>query len=179
MKHEGNVILIGFMGAGKSSVGRLLAKRLGRSFVETDEMIVAEEGKPISAIFAEHGETSFRALEAQVLERLKLRRDEVITTGGGLPCGDGAMEALRSMGTVIWLRGDFDLIYERARRSGTRPMLHERSREEVEALYHKREPYYREAHLTIDVGGLSLDQVVARIISRLDARNVKSEERGA
>ena len=179
MVPEGNIILIGFMGAGKSSVGRLLAKRLGRSFVETDEMIVAKEGKPIAAIFAEHGEAYFRALEAEVLAPLKLRRDGVITTGGGLPCGDGAMEALKSMGTVVWLRGDFGLIYERARRSGKRPMLAERSRGEVEALYHEREPHYREAHLTIDVDGLSPDQVVERIISELNARNAKSEERRA
>lgn len=179
MTGQGNIILVGFMGAGKSSVGRLLAKRLGRSFVETDEMIVAKEGTPIPAIFAEHGEAYFRALEAEVLSLLKLKRSEVITTGGGLPCGDGAMEALKSMGTVIWLRGGFDLIYERARRSGTRPMLVERSRKDVEALYGQREPYYQEAHLTIDVDGLSLDQVVARVISELVSRDVKGEGRRA
>jgi len=125
----GNVILVGFMGAGKSSVGRILARRLGRCFVETDEMITATEGRPIPEIFAEQGEAHFRALEDEVVRRLALKRGDVIATGGGLPCDDRRLEALRVVGTVVWLAGDFATLYERALRGGDRPMLHGRTRE--------------------------------------------------
>src|SRR5436190_21164617 len=101
----GNVILVGFMGAGKSACGRLLARRLGRCFVETDDMIVGRAGRPIPEIFRQDGEEAFRRLETEAVEALRLKSDDVIATGGGLPCREGRMEALRGLGTVVWLRG--------------------------------------------------------------------------
>ena len=77
------------------------------------------------------------------------------------------MARLRELGTVIWLKGDLDVALERARRSGARPMLTGRAPDEIEALYRQREPYYRDAHLTIDTTGLTIDQVVSRILSIL------------
>lgn len=165
-----NVILVGFMGAGKSSVGRLLAKRLNRCFVETDDMIVAKEGRSIPEIFAEKGEPYFRSLEAQVLELLKLKRGDVIATGGGLGCREGAIEALKDLGTVVWLSGDFESLYERCRSAGPRPMLENRSKDDVAALYRAREPYYRKAHLTVDTTEAGIDVVVNRIVSWLRER---------
>ena len=162
-----NVVLIGFMGAGKSTVGRLLARRLGRCFLETDDMIVAREGRPIPEIFRVDGEERFRELEREAIELLALKSGDVIATGGGLPCREGRMEALRALGTVVWLRGDLDLVLERARRSGTRPMLDGRSPEEIMELYRQREPYYRRAHEIIDTSGLGVDQVVHRVVTRL------------
>jgi shikimate kinase len=161
------IILIGFMGAGKSSIGRLLARRLGRCFVETDDIIVSLAGRPIPEIFREQGEARFRELEARTLESLKLKQGEVVATGGGLPCRPGGMEALRALGTVIWLKGEFGEMYERARRQGARPMLLGRTRAEVEALYREREPHYRGADLIIETSTCGIDQVVARILSRL------------
>ena len=163
----GNVVLVGFMGAGKSACGRLLARRLGRCFVETDDMIVARDGRPIPEIFRQEGEAAFRRLEAEVVEALRLKSDDVIATGGGLPCRDGRMEALRELGTVVWLRGDLAELLARARRSGQRPMLEGRGAEELEALYRAREPYYARAHLTIDTAGQGVDQVVARMVAAL------------
>src|SRR5207245_251958 len=87
----------------------------------------------------------FRELEAEVLESLGLKRGDVVATGGGLPCREGRMARLRALGTVVWLKGDFGEMYERARGAGLRPMLAERSRAEVEALYREREPHYRAA----------------------------------
>ena len=165
-----NVILIGFMGTGKSTVGRLLARRLGRCFVEVDEVITAREGRSIPAIFRQDGEARFRHLEGEALEALAIKSGDVIATGGGLPCQEGRMARLRALGTVIWLKGDVQVALERARRSGARPMLTGRSPDELEALYRRREPYYREAHVTLDTTGLTLDQVVSRILSRLHAR---------
>ena len=167
---QDNLILVGFMGSGKSAVGRLLAKHLGSCFVETDEMIVAKEGKSIPEIFARKGEPHFRALEAEALELLKLKRGDVIATGGGLPCRNGAMEALRALGTVIWLTADPDTLYRRASRTGGRPMLENRSAEDVAALLRQREPYYRQAHITVDTTGLGLDTVVNRILVLLNER---------
>jgi len=165
-----NLILVGFMGAGKSSVGRLLARRLGRCFVETDDMITAREGCSIPEIFARHGEAHFRAAEEETLRVLRLKTSDVIATGGGLPCGEGRMDDLRALGTVIWLAGDFGALYERALRAGARPMLAGRTRDEVEALCRSREPFYRQADLAVDTTGLGPDQVVSRILGALAAR---------
>ena len=162
-----NVILVGFMGAGKSSVGRLLARRLGRCFVETDDMITAREGRSIPEIFAERGEAHFRALEEETVRLLALKAGDVIATGGGLYCREGRPEALKALGTVVWLRGDFEALYERARRMGERPMLAGRGRDDVEALYRAREPYYRRADLAVDTTGIGPDQVATRVLLAL------------
>jgi shikimate kinase len=155
------------MGAGKSVCGRLLARRLGRCFVETDDMIVATDGRSIPEIFRESGEARFRQLEADTLESLKLKSGDVIATGGGMPCRDGRMELLRKLGTVVWLDGDVRELHERASRLGNRPMLEGRSMTEIDALYRARQPYYRRAHITIDTTGIGADQVVARILTAL------------
>jgi len=162
-----NIILVGFMGAGKSVCGRMLARRLGRCFIETDDMIVASERRSIPEIFREAGEPRFRQLEADTLESLKLKSGEVIATGGGLPCREGRMERLRELGTVVWLDGDVRELHERASRIGNRPMLDGRSMAEVEELYRARQLYYRRAHVTVDTTGIGADQVVARILSAL------------
>jgi len=162
-----NLILVGFMGAGKSVVGRLLAHRLGRCFVETDDMIVAREARSIPEIFRAEGEERFRQLETEALEALTLKSGDVIATGGGLPCREGRMEALRALGTVVWLAGDLADLRERAGRSGDRPMLARRTVEELRALYRAREPFYRRAHIVVDTGGLGPDQVVARVLAAL------------
>ena len=161
-----NVLIVGFMGAGKSVCGRLLARRVGRCFVETDDMIVARDGRAIPEIFRQSGEETFRRLEGEVLEALALKSGDVIATGGGLPCRDDRMAALRALGTVVWLRGDLPELLARARRLGGRPML-ERSPEDIETLYRAREPYYARAHVTVDTAGLGVDQVVARVLAAL------------
>ena len=162
-----NIVLVGFMGAGKSVCGRLLARRLGRCLVETDDMIVAREGRSIPEIFREVGEERFRQLEAEALEALKLKSGEIIATGGGLPCQEGRMELLRELGTVVWLDGDVRELHARASHIGNRPMLDGRSIAEIEELYRVRQPYYRRAHIAIDTTGLGADQVAARVLAAL------------
>jgi shikimate kinase len=167
------IILVGFMGAGKSVCGRLLARRLGRCFVETDSMIVAGEGCSIPEIFRRHGEARFRALEAEAVDALALKGDDVVATGGGLPCRDGMMDALRARGFVVWLRGDLQQLLGRARRQGARPMLDGRSDDDIAALYRSREPYYRQAHLTIDTSGRTVDQVVSDLVAAVRAEHAR------
>jgi shikimate kinase len=162
-----NVILVGFMGAGKSVCGRLLARRLQRCFVETDDMIVSRAGRAIPDIFRQDGEEAFRRLEGDAVEALRLKSGDVIATGGGLPCRVGRMEALRELGTVVWLRGTLTGLLERAGRAGGRPMLGGRTPEQIEALYHEREAYYAQAHAVVDIDGLTIDQVVARVLGLL------------
>lgn len=163
----GTIVLVGFMGAGKSSVGRLLARRLRRRFVETDDVIVAREGRPIPEIFRTDGEGRFRQLEGAVVEALTRGEAAVVATGGGLPCREDRMARLRALGTVIWLKSDVGVALERARRSGQRPMLEGRSLEDIEALYRQREPYYAQADIVVETDGLGVDQVVAAILARL------------
>jgi shikimate kinase len=167
---DDNVILVGFMGAGKSSVGRLLAKRLGRCFVETDDMITVKEGRPIPEIFTVKGEPHFRALEDEAVRLLALKRGEVIATGGGLPCQEGRVEALQALGTVVWLSGDLPTLCERALRSGDRPMLQGKTREEIETLYKSRQPFYAKADLSVDTTRLNPDQVAAEVLRALRVR---------
>jgi shikimate kinase len=151
----------------------MLARRLGRCFVEIDDMIVASEGCSIPEIFRRHGETRFRQLEAEAVEALALKSDDVVATGGGLPCRDGMMEALRVLGLVIWLRGDLQDLLARARRQGARPMLDGRSEDEIVALFRGREPYYRQAHLTVDTSGRTVDQVVAELVAVVRAEHAR------
>ena len=162
-----NIILVGFMGAGKSVCGRLLARRLGRCFVETDDMITAHDGRSIPEIFRAAGEGRFRELEAETLEALKLKSGEVIATGGGTPCREGRMDQPRALGTVVWLDGELRELHARASRIGNRPMLEGRSMAEIEELYRSRRPFYGQAHITVDTTGLGADQVVARVLSAL------------
>ena len=165
-----NVILVGFMGAGKSTVGRLLARRLGLCFVETDAMITAREGRSIPEIFADRGEPYFRQLEAEVLAALADKHGHVVATGGGFPCAPGAMDRLLHLGTVVWLAADFDSAYARANRVGGRPMLADRTVEEAAALFRVREDCYRRAHLALDTTHMTVDAVVGRIVRHLRER---------
>jgi shikimate kinase len=173
-----NVILVGFMGAGKSTVGRLLARRLGCCFVETDAMITAREGRSIPEIFSDRGEPYFRQLEAEVLEALADKRDHVIATGGGFPCGPGVMDRLLQLGTVVWLAVDFDTAYARANRVGGRPMLAGRSVGDAAALYRVRQDVYRRAHLALDTTHMAVDAVVGRIIRHLRERERTARRAG-
>src|SRR5438034_727393 len=173
-----NIVLVGFMGAGKSSVGRLLATKLGRCFVETDDMIVAREGRSIPEIFAARGEAYFRSLEDEALSLLRLKDRDVIATGGGLPCRDGRPEALQALGTVVWLTGDFATLYERALRAGERPMLagrrpaRGRSRRvglDMTVGGRLHELSAAEAARRIRTGELSPTDLLAACLARIDA----------
>ena len=136
-----NLILIGMMGCGKTTVGGLLSARLGLELADTDALIQAREGRPIPEIFSEHGEAYFRDLERAVSEELGKREGLIVACGGGLPMQDGAIAALKQSGPVFWLRRDPGETYDGLDVSG-RPLA-QAGRAEFIARYEQREPVYR------------------------------------
>ena len=150
MKISGNFILIGLMGSGKTTVGRLLALRLGKTFVDSDHEIEKKTGVSIRTIFDLEGEARFREREQQMILELSQRSDIVLATGGGAILSAENRAALAASGVVIYLTTTVDEILARTRRDTSRPLLQQANRKEVlEALLVVRDPLYREiAHIT-------------------------------
>ena len=146
---KSNIVLIGMMGCGKTTLGTMLAQKLGRRLVDTDELIVAREGRSINEIFAVDGEGYFRDLELGVSEELARERDLVISCGGGLPLRPDCIGSLKYSGTVIWLRRDPGETYDTMDKSG-RPLA-QRGRQDFLDRFAQREPIYRSyADIVID-----------------------------
>lgn len=143
-----NVILIGMMGCGKTTVGELLTSRLKRTLVDTDDLIARREGMTIPEIFESQGEGYFRSLEMGVAQALSLRGDLVIACGGGLPLQEGAMAALKESGVVLWLDRDPGEIFDRVDLSD-RPLAQEGREAFLERAAQRREIYARWADATI------------------------------
>ena len=120
-----NLALIGFMGTGKTSVGRLVADQLGFEFLDTDELIQIRAGRTIADIFAKEGEPAFRQLERQIVQELSTREKTVIATGGGLPTNAENLAALKSFALVVCLWASAEKIWERVRNQSHRPLLHD------------------------------------------------------
>ena len=136
-----NIVLIGMMGSGKTTVGALLAKRLCRPFVDTDALIEEREGRSIPDIFAQNGEDAFRALELKLSQELSGREGLVIACGGGLPMQEGAIAALKQNGLVFWLDRDPVETYDSLNISD-RPLA-QAGREDFIKRYQSRAPVYR------------------------------------
>ncbi|MFH1390437.1 MAG: shikimate kinase [Candidatus Margulisiibacteriota bacterium] len=164
-----NIILIGFMGSGKSSVGKALAKRLNIEFLDTDELIEGVEGKKISRIFKEEGEDHFRALETDTLKTLKSYKGFVLSAGGGIVLRQENIDLLKEIGKVVLLTAEPDKIHERVGRETHRPLLNVSDpRAEIARLLEKRRPSYQAAaDLTIDTTTLSVTEVAEKIIKEL------------
>ena len=138
-----NLVLIGFMGCGKSSVGRRLATLTGHRFVDTDELVVQSERRDIPEIFSTSGEAYYREVEKQSLERLVGVYGIVLSTGGGIVLCAANRQTLKSIGIVAWLDASPDTLFERAIRSGRRPLLQtENPRETFDSLLRKRRGLY-------------------------------------
>jgi shikimate kinase len=168
-----NIILIGFMGCGKSSIGRRLASRLGHAFLDSDELIIeAAGGRNISDIFAEEGEEQFRERETRALQGLIHSTSIVLATGGGAVLRPQNREILRKIGTTVWLHADPDTLYERATRNRKRPLLEvENPRTTFNELLQSRLPVYAgAADLTVDASGLSHEQTVEAIVNTIGGR---------
>ena len=170
MDITGNFFLVGLMGAGKSTVGRHLAKRLGKSFIDSDHEIERRTGVKIPVIFDIEGEAGFRLREQQVIHELTDRQDIVLATGGGAVLNPENREDLHTLGTVIYLRANVDDLFARTRRDKNRPLLQTPDpRARLTELFLQRDPLYKEiAHIVIDTGRQSVNTLLVQLENRLN-----------
>lgn len=163
-----NIILIGFMGCGKSTIGRELKRMLGFQWIDTDAEIESRAQCKISQIFAEQGEQGFRDQESAVLQDLQQKRlmSTVVSTGGGAILRPENRDILRQLGYVVWLKANAETIYSRTKKNRSRPILQtENPQQMIADLLEVRTPLYREcAHLVIDVAGLNRTEIAAGIV---------------
>jgi shikimate kinase len=163
------IFLVGFMGAGKSVVGRRLAKSLNLSFYDLDEEIESHYKMSVSAIFQKYDETCFRKLETSVLESFSSKDDFVLSCGGGTPCFGENMALMNSIGTTIYIKLPTDELVGRISSSyHKRPLTDGKSDEDlasyVDAMLKKREPFYSMAKITVDASGTDKETLVEKIL---------------
>lgn len=165
-----NIALIGFMGAGKSSVANLVARRLRFDLFDTDHFIEAHVGKSITRIFAEDGEAAFRELERQVVKHLEGQKNTVISTGGGLPANEKNLASLKSHALVFYLWAPPQKIWQRVRKQQHRPLLQtDDPLAKIEQLLAAREPFYRQAHVLVNTEKRSITEVAQHVVKEFRA----------
>jgi shikimate kinase len=166
---RGNIFLVGMMGAGKTTLGKALAQRLRRDFVDTDKVLVERTGVPVATVFEIEGETGFRRRESGVIAELASRTECVIATGGGAILAEDNRRVMREAGTVIYLRARLESLWERTRHDTTRPLLSTADpRGTLARFLEEREPLYREAaHLVVETGSQSANTLVNRVVAAL------------
>jgi shikimate kinase len=166
-----SLVLVGMMGAGKSSIGRKLAQRLNLPFVDADSEIEQAAGMSISEIFAKHGEPYFRAGEARVIARLLDGGPQVLATGGGAFMHPQSREAIRAKAVSIWLKAEYDVLMKRIKRRSDRPMLKtDDPGETLRRLMQERDPVYAEADVTVHSRDVPHEIIIAEIISAVTPR---------
>lgn len=165
-----SIVLVGMMGAGKTTVGRRLANRLGRRFIDSDEEVEKAAGMSIEDIFKAHGEADFRAGEAKVIARL-LREDAmVLGTGGGAFMNPETRALVKEAAVSVWIKADFELLFARVSRRSNRPLLKTANpRETLKALIEARYPTYAEADVTVVSRDVPQEQVASDVINALMA----------
>lgn len=171
-----NVVLIGFMGTGKTSTGKMLAAKLGAAFIDMDQKIEEEAGMSIPDMFARKGEAYFREQERALVKRLAARRNAVISTGGGTVKNPDNVADFKKSGVIVCLSASVDAVLARTNRRGTRPVLDGADqgdrRKAVEQLMAERRELYKQADYTIDTSELSPLLVVENIVRFLKTRGV-------
>jgi shikimate kinase len=164
------IVLIGMMGAGKTTVGRRLAARLGRHFVDSDEEVEKAAGMSIEDIFAAHGEADFRAGEVKVIARLLKESGIVLGTGGGAFMNAETRALIKQSAVSVWIKADFELLFQRVSRRSNRPLLKTANpRETLQKLIDARYPTYAEADITITSRDVPQDQVASEVIDAIVA----------
>ena len=163
-----NIFLTGFMGCGKTSVGRVLSDRLGCDFVDLDQAIVSEAKADIKEIFASQGEPAFRRIESQALARFAARAGVVVSTGGGVVIAPENREVMRQSGNIVNLTASVEAIAARLCGDSERPLLEgDASGERIRNMLETREQFYADADLRIDTTAKTVEAVAAEIIAFL------------
>ncbi len=172
-----NIVLIGFMGCGKSVVGRKLASMLQLTHIDTDQEIEKITGKSIVQLFAKDGQVRFRSEETLLLRKLAGRRNLVISTGGGMVLNPENVALLKADGVLIHLYADPEVIYQRVKGKRNRPLLNRGNlRERINELLKERSEAYNVAEFSIDTGKYSVNEVVEQIIQYLKEREYLSAD---
>ncbi|MGE0652518.1 MAG: shikimate kinase [Alphaproteobacteria bacterium] len=165
-----SIVLIGLMGAGKTSIGRLLAEQLGLPFVDSDAEIERAGGATIEEIFALEGEATFRSGERRVIARLLSGPPAVIATGGGAYLDSSTRAAVRERGISVWLKASLDTLVKRTARRGGRPLLKQGDPRKILAtLIDQRYPVYGDADIVVETGEESPDVVTRHVLATLEA----------
>lgn len=160
------LVLVGMMGAGKTTVGRRLASRLGRQFIDSDEEIERAAQMSIPDIFAQRGEPEFRAGEMRVISRLLKETDVVLATGGGAFVNPDTRALVKAEAVSVWLKAELDVLFERVSRRSNRPLLQTADpKGTLEKLIADRYPIYAEADITVMSRDVPQDSVAADVVS--------------
>lgn len=166
-----NIVLIGFMGTGKTTIATTLAHRLKMRYVSTDDLIEKKEKRTINEIFTKSGEEYFRDVESSVIKEVAAMENVVIDAGGGAVIREDNLANLKSCGIVICLMADEETIIERTKKYKHRPLLNvENPKRKLRELLAKRASFYAKADYTIDTGKLTIRQVVEKIVEIAEAR---------
>ena len=167
-----NIALTGFMAVGKSAVGRTLARKLGRRFVDLDKIIEKSEGMKVKDIFSRKGESYFRRAEKQALAEVLFQQEQVIATGGGVVIDEENLRLLQEKSFLVCLTAAPAVLLRRAGKSRQRPLLEGGDRvQRIEELLAQRKKNYAQAHVAVDTSNLTVEQVVEKIIERFNAGN--------
>jgi shikimate kinase len=166
------VVLVGFMGSGKSAVGRILARRLGYRFEDMDRRIEERAGRTIAKIFREEGEEAFRKLEREEALAVSRLAGRVVASGGGAFAETETRAILQKGAVTVWLRCDLERILSRVPADGSRPLAG--NRDIMQALLAQREPWYRMADVAVDASAGSPREVAERIVGLIEGRTRKT-----
>jgi shikimate kinase len=172
-----SIVLIGMMGAGKSTVGDCLQRRTGFPRLDTDEIVMSKFGMPISKIFSAHGEDKFRDAETEALQALASDQPVVVVTGGGIILREENRDLLKRLGAVVWLEADEETLFKRASRTSNRPLLQGKNPRKafVQMLQARRPLYARIADIRVNTSALTDEEVAIAILSKFKRYCLKSE----
>ena len=174
--NEMPIVLIGLMGAGKTTVGRRLAHRLGLPFIDADDEIEKAAGCTIPEIFEIYGEQAFRDVEERVIERLIDERPRVLATGGGAYMAERTRKNIKAHAISVWLRADLDTLVDRTSRRSGRPLLENGTpRETLKDLMDARYPVYAQADIVVDTGQESMDATVEEVYTRVSQSKAQAD----
>jgi len=169
-----NIFLVGFMGAGKTAVGKVLAGKTGYEYRDADKIAETKAGMTVTEIFAARGEEGFRELESEILASLAKGERQVVSTGGGAVMRPANIETMKNGGVIVYLKASPETIWERVRHSKTRPLLQvENPFERVKELLSKREHLYELADAIVATDGRTPAEIAGEIISFLASRGAK------
>jgi shikimate kinase len=163
-----SIVIVGMMGAGKSSVGNCLRRRTSLKLFDTDEIVTSKFGMPISEIFSNHGEKKFREAETEVLQAFITSEPVIIVTGGGIVSREENLDLLKRLGVVVWLQADEKTLFKRASRAGNRPLLQRKNPGKAfTKMLQARVPLYAKiADIRVDASVLTDEEVAVAILSK-------------